>query len=73
MSLSRPSQFGYVLVVLGIGLGAIGSVQVGLLCIAAGSATVSLAAKAMSRVERYLPLVLAVGLFALALALPSGR
>jgi len=73
MSLSRPSQLGYLLVVLGIALGAIGSVQVGLLCIAAGTAAVSLAAKAVSRVERYLPLALALGLFAVALALPSGR
>lgn len=73
MSLSRPSLLGYVLVVLGIALGAIGSVQVGLICIAAGMASVSLAAKAMSKVERYLPLALALGLFALALALPSGR
>jgi len=73
MSLSRPSLFGYVLVVLGIVLGALGSVQVGLICIASGMAAVSLAAKAVGRVERYLPLMLALGLFALALALPSGR
>lgn len=59
--------------VLGIALGASGSVQAGLVCIAVGMAGVSLTAKAMSRVERYLPLALALGLFALALALPSGR
>jgi hypothetical protein len=73
MSLSRPSLLGYVLVFLGFVLGALGSVQVGLSCIAAGTASVSLASKAVGRVERYLPLALAVGLFALALALPRGR
>lgn len=73
MSLSRPSILGYVLVVLGIVLGAVGSVQVGLVAIAAGMAGVSLASKAIGRVERYLPLALALGLFAVALALPSGR
>lgn len=73
MSLSRPSFLGYVLVVLGIVLGAVGSVQVGLVSIAAGTAAVSLASKPIGRVERYLPLALALGLFVLALALPSGR
>lgn len=73
MSLSRPSLLGYVLVVTGIVLGALGSVQVGLVCIASGTAAVSLAAKAIGRVERYLPLALALGLFALAISLPSGR
>ncbi len=73
MSLSRPSFLGYALVVLGAALGAFGLVQVGLVCIALGMAGVSLATKAFSRVERYLPLALALGLFLLALALPSGR
>jgi len=73
MSLSRQSLLGYLLVAVGIALGVLGSVQVGLICIAAGTAAVSLAAKAVGRVERYLPLALALGLFALALALPSGR
>lgn len=58
---------------LGAALGAFGLVQVGLLAIALGMAGVSLATKAVSRVERYLPLALALGLFLLALALPSGR
>ena len=73
MSLSRPSILGYVLVALGIVIGASGSVQVGLVCIAVGTATVSLSSKPIGRVERYLPLALALGLFALALALPTGR
>jgi len=73
MSLSRPSILGYVLVVLGIVLGAAGSVQIGLVCIAAGMAAVSLSSQPIGRVQRYLPLALALGLFALALALPSGR
>lgn len=73
MSLSRPSLLGYALVVLGIVLGAVGSVQVGLVCIAAGTVAVNLAAKSVGRVERYLPLALALGLFILALALPGGR
>ena len=73
MSLNRPSFLGYVLVLLGIVLGALGSVQVGLACIALGTASVSLASKAVGRVERYLPLLLASGLFVLALSLPRGR
>ena len=73
MSLTRPLLLGYGLVVLGIGLGVFGLVQVGLLCIAAGTAAVSLATKATGRVERYLPLALALGLFVLALSLPSAR
>jgi hypothetical protein len=73
MSLNRPSLLGYGLVLLGVVLGALGSVQVGLICIAAGAASVSLAAKAVGRVERYLPLALALGLLALAISLPSGR
>lgn len=73
MSLTRPSLLGYGLVVLGVVLGAAGSVQVGLICIAAGTAAVSLGSKSVGRVERYLPLALALGLFALALSLPSGR
>ncbi len=73
MSLSRPSFLGYGLVVLGAALGAFGLVQVGLVCIAVGMAGVSLGSRPKSRVERYLPLALALGLFLLALALPSGR
>lgn len=73
MSLTRPSVVGYVLVALGIALGAFGRVQVGLICIAVGGATVSLNSKAVGRVERYLPLALALGLFILALSLPSTR
>lgn len=73
MPLKRLSFLGYVLVLLGIGLGVFGFVQVGLICIAAGTAAVSLATKATGRVERYLPLTLALGLFALALSLPSAR
>jgi len=73
MSLTRPSLIGYGLVALGVVLGALGSVQVGLICISAGTAAVSLASKAVGRVERYLPLALALGLFALALSLPGAR
>ena len=73
MSLSRPSFFGYGFVLLGAALGAFGLVQVGLVSVALGVAGISLGTKAISRVERYLPLALALGLFALALALPSGR
>lgn len=73
MSLSRPSILGYVLVAVGIVLGAFGSVQVGLVTVATGMAAVSLGSRAIGRVERYLPLALALGLFAVALALPGGR
>ncbi len=70
MSLSRPALLGYVLVIVGVVLGAFGSVQVGLACIALGAASVSLGSKAVGRVERYLPPALAIALFAVALALP---
>jgi hypothetical protein len=36
-------------------------------------ASVSLGSKVVGRVQRYLPLALAAGLFALALSLPRGR
>ena len=73
MSITRNSFFGYALVLIGLGVGAMGKVQTGLIFIAVGTASVSLATKAISRVERYLPLALALGLCALAIALPGGR
>ena len=61
----------YSLVVLGVALGIFGSVKVGALLIALGTAGVSLAGESTSVVGRYLPLALALSLFALALALPG--
>lgn len=64
---------GYSTVVVGIAFGIFGLVQVGSILISIGVVGVSLSRRPMSRVERYLPLALAVALFALAIALPSGR
>lgn len=64
---------GYSTVVVGIAFGVFGLVQVGSILISIGVVGVSLSRRPMSRVERYLPLALAVALFALAIALPSGR
>lgn len=64
---------GYALVLFGVLLGIVGSVQIGSMVIALGTAGVAIAAPRVSTVGRYLPLAVALALFALALALPRGR
>lgn len=67
------SLSGYALVFFGVLLGMVGSVQVGSMVIALGTAGVAISAPRVSTVGRYLPLAIALALFALALALPRGR
>ena len=64
---------GYLAVGLGVLLGATGSVKVGSAGIAIGAALVSYSKQGSTRVERFLPLALAVALLVLAIALPSTR
>lgn len=64
---------GYAFVLFGVLLGVLGSVQAGSIAIALGTAGVSITTPRVSTVGRFLPLVIALALFALALALPRGR
>lgn len=63
----------YGLVVTGVVLGVLGFVRAGSLFIAAGTAGIALKLRDFRRIEFYLPLAIAIALFALAIALPRGR
>ena len=63
----------YAAVVVGVVLGASGVVRGGSLFIAVGTAGVALKSRNFRSVQFYLPLMIAVALFALAIALPRGR
>ena len=63
----------YAAVLLGVILGASGIVRGGSLFIAAGTLGIALKSRNFRRIEFYLPVVIAVALFALAIALPRGR
>ena len=63
----------YVAVLIGVVLGASGVVRGGSLFIAVGTAGVALKSRNFRSVQFYLPLMIAVALFALAIALPRGR
>ena len=63
----------YGLVLTGVVLGVLGIVRGGSLFIAAGTAGIALKSRDFRRIEFYLPLSLAIALFALAIALPRGR
>jgi hypothetical protein len=63
----------YALVIIGIVLGASGVVRGGSLFIAVGTAGVALKSRNFRSIQFYLPLAIAVALFALAIALPRGR
>ena len=65
--------FSYVAVLIGIVLGASGVVRGGSLFIAVGTAGIALKSGNSRRIEFYLPLTIAIALFALAIALPRGR
>lgn len=64
---------GYALVLFGVLLGILGSVQPGSILVAVGTAGVGMSTPQVSKVGRFLPLVIALALFVLALALPRGR
>ena len=63
----------YAAVVIGVVLGASGVVRGGSLFIAAGTAGIALKSRNFRSIQFYLPLVIAIALFALAIALPRGR
>ncbi|MCX6443460.1 MAG: hypothetical protein NTW43_04735 [Actinobacteria bacterium] len=63
----------YAAVLLGVILGASGIVRGGSLFIAAGTLGIALKSRNFRRIEFYLPVVIALALFALAIALPRGR
>jgi hypothetical protein len=63
----------YAAVLIGVALGTTGIVRGGSLFIAAGTLGIALKSRNFRRIEFYLPVVIAVALFALAIALPRGR
>ena len=67
------SLLSYGAVIFGVGLGTFGIVRGGSLFIAAGTAGIALKSRDFRRIEFYLPLAIAIALFALAIALPRGR
>ena len=63
----------YAAVMIGVALGASGVVRGGSLFIAVGTAGIALKSRNFRSIEFYLPLAIAIALFALAIALPRGR
>ncbi len=63
----------YAAVLVGVILGANGIVRGGSLFIAAGTLGIALKSRKFRSIEFYLPVVIALALFALAIALPRGR
>lgn len=63
----------YAAVLIGVVLGASGVVRGGSLFIAVGTAGVALKSRNYRSIQFYLPLLIAVALFTLAIALPRGR
>ena len=62
----------YIAISLGVLIGIAGFVRIGALLISAGTGVIALSQWSSRRIERYLPLVIAIVLFGLALALPNG-
>ena len=60
-------------ILIGIALGIGGIVRGGSLFIAVGTAGIAFKARGSRRFDFYFPLVIAIALFALAVALPRGR
>ncbi|MBC7463342.1 MAG: hypothetical protein H7227_03665 [Actinobacteria bacterium] len=75
MSLKRLTfnNFGYVCVALGIVVGIASYVKIGAGMIAIGVGIVSYSNPGTTRIQRYLPLALALSLLVMAIALPSRR
>lgn len=63
----------YTLIGIGVVLGITGIVRGGSLFIAVGTAGVALKARHLRKFDFYFPLIIAIALFALAIALPHGR
>jgi hypothetical protein len=62
----------YIAISLGVLFGIAGFVRIGALLIAGGTGVIALSQWSGRRIERYLPLFIAIVLFGLALALPKG-
>jgi hypothetical protein len=62
----------YTAISLGVLLGIAGFVRTGALLISSGTGVISLSQWNKRRIERYLPLAIAIVLFGLAIALPKG-
>ncbi len=60
-------------ILIGIALGIFGIVRGGSLFIAAGTAGIAMKARNQRKFDFYFPLLIAIALFALAIALPRGR
>ncbi|CAB4847478.1 unannotated protein [freshwater metagenome] len=73
LRLSSTKILAYLSVTVGLVAGIIGFVRAGALFIAVGAFGVSISRHSSRRFECFLPLLLAVALFVLALALPRGR
>lgn len=63
----------YAVVLIGVALGISGLVRGGSLFIAVGTAGIALKSRNFRSVQFYLPLIIAIALFVLAIALPRGR
>jgi len=62
----------YIAITLGAVLGILGLVRTGAIIIAVGTGVIALSQWGKRRIERYLPLAIAIVLLGLAIALPKG-
>jgi hypothetical protein len=62
-----------VIILIGISLGVLGIVRGGSLFIAVGTAGIAIKARHQRKFDFYFPMLIAIALFALAIALPRGR
>jgi hypothetical protein len=65
-------RIAYIVISLGVLVGIAGFVRTAALLISAGTAVIALSQWEKRRIERYLPLAIAIVLFGLAIALPKG-
>ena len=65
--------FSNIAILIGIALGIGGIVRGGSLFIAIGTAGVAFKARSLRKFDFYFPLIIAIALFVLAVALPRGR
>lgn len=73
LKLRSLAVISYVAVAMGVLLGIMGIVRIGSMAIALGCVGVALSRASKRRIERYVPIIIAFLLFALAIALPHGH